>query len=279
MPFARGSSTSPEQLPTRDGGEPPPIVPRDRHGRPVPVRVSRDLFAWADAESAPRRGIFPPSRHDVGLAGTLLVAGIAWGAALRFADSLPVDFGFLLFALQFGVGLVFVIGLVYRLLFRGFNVDRVAIVAALVVVGATLGLGSGPTVAPAITVAGTYTYAQTLPAGPPGGGALACEWAKGRWRIGVLTTTAPVGGLPTPHVLTVDFLDRHVELTDGLTSTLLALGDPAVAPPPGETERGPGDRTGAIALDLLQVNLAAGSSAVDEVRGIFRWTCPVPPPG
>ena len=119
-------------------------MPRDRLGRPVPVRVSHDLFAWADAESTPRRGIFPPTRHDLGLAGSLLVAGIAWGAALRFADSRPVDFGFLLFVLQFGVGLIFVISLVSQLLFRGFNVDRVAIVAVLVIGGATLGFGTGP---------------------------------------------------------------------------------------------------------------------------------------
>jgi hypothetical protein len=42
---------------------------------------------------------------------------------------------------------------------------------------------------------------------------------------------------------------------------------------------GAGDRTGAIALDLLQVNLASGPSDVEEVRGIFRWACPGPPPG
>jgi len=254
-------------------------VPRDRRGRPVPVNVSRDLFAWADAESAPRRGIYPPTRHDLGVAATLLIAGIAWGAALRFAGSLPVDFGFLLFVLQFGVGLVFVIGLVSQLLFRGFNVDRVGIAAALVLGGATLGLGTGPTVAPAVTVAGTYTYVLTLPAAPGGGGILACEWAAGRWRIGLLTTTTPIGGLPTPHVLSVDFLDRQVQLTDGATSTLLALGDAAVSPPPDETARGAGDRTGAIALDLLQANLASGSPDVEEVRGVFRWTCPGPPPG
>jgi hypothetical protein len=254
-------------------------VPRDRGGRPVPVTVSRDLFAWADAESAPRRGILPPTRHDLGLAGSLLVAGIAWGAALRFAGSLPVDFGFLLFVLQFGVGITFVIGLVFQLLFRGFNVDRIAIVAVLVLGGATVGLGTGPTVAPAVTVVGTYTFVQTLPAAPAGGGTLACEWAEGRWRIGLLTTTTPIDGLPTPHTLSVDLLNRRVQLTDGATSTLLALGDAAVAPPPGETARGAGDRAGAIALDLLQVNLTSGSSDVDEVRGIFRWTCPGPPPG
>jgi hypothetical protein len=60
---------------------------------------------------------------------------------------------------------------------------------------------------------------------------------------------------------------------------LLALGDAAVAPPPDETACGAGDRTGAIALDLLQVNLASGPSEVNEVRGTFRWTCPGPPPG
>ncbi len=250
-----------------------------RSPNPREPTPTRDLFAWADAESAPRRGIFPPTRHDVGLAGTLLVAGIGWGAALRFADSLPVDFGFLLFVLQFGVGIVLVIGLLFQLLFRGFNVDRVAIVAALVLGGAAVGLGTGPTVAPAVTVAGTYAYAQTLPAAPAGGGVLACEWAAGRWRIGLLTTTTPIGGLPTPHVLSVDLLNHRVQLTDGATSTLLALGDAAVAPPPGETARGAGDRTGAIALDLLQVNLASGSSDVEEVRGVFRWTCPGPPPG
>lgn len=93
----------------------------------------------------------------------------------------------------------------------------------------------------------------------------------------MLTTTSPIGGLPTAHVLTANLLSRQVQLTDGASSTLLAVGDAAVAPPPDETARGAGDRTGAIAIDLLQVNLAAGSSEVDEVRGTFRWTCPGPP--
>ncbi len=209
----------------------------------------------------------------------LFLSGIAWGAALRFAGSLPVDFGFLLFLLQFGLGIVFVIGLVIQLLFHGFHVDRVLIVAALVFGGGAVGLGTGPTVAPALTVAGTYTFAPTLPAGRPSAGVLSCEWANGRWRIGLLTTVTPVGGLPTPHILSVDFLSRQVELADGASSTLLALGDAAVAPPPGETARGPGDRTGAIEVDVLQVNLASGSSEVNEVRGTFRWTCPGPPAG
>jgi hypothetical protein len=106
---------------------------------------------------------------------------------------------------------------------------------------------------------------------------LACAWANGRWRIGILTTTTPVSGLPTPHVLTVNLLSRQVQLSDGASSTLLADGDSAVQPPPGETARGAGDRTGAIAIDVLQVNLAAGPSDVNEVRGTFRWTCPGPP--
>ena len=196
---------------------------------------------------------------------------------MRFAGSLPIDFGFLLFLLQFGLGLVFVIGLVLLLIFRGFNVDRVVIVGGIVLGGATLGLGIGPTVAPAVTVAGTYTYAPALPAAPASTGALACEWANGRWRVGLLTTTTPISGLPTAHVLTANLLSHQVQLTDGARSTLLAVGDAAVAPPRDETARGPGDRAGAISIDLLQVNLAAGSSEINEVRGTFRWTCPGPP--
>jgi hypothetical protein len=265
MPLLR-RSPNPRQPPARGHEEPPPILPTDP-------------LAWSDADSAPRRGIFPPTRRDLGVAGSLLVVGIAWGAALRFAESLPVDFGFVLFLLQFGVGLVLVISLVFQLLFRGFNVDRVAIVAGLVLGGSTLGLATGPTVAPTVTVAGTYTFAQTMPAGRASGGALGCEWAKGRWRVGLLTTTTPIDGLPTPHILSANLLSHEVELTDGASSTLLALGDAAVAPPPDEAARGAGDRTGAIALDLLQVNLASGPSEVNEVRGTFRWTCPGPPPG
>jgi hypothetical protein len=233
----------------------------------------------AEVEVAPGRRIFPPTRRDLATAAALLVAGIAWGAALRFAGSLPVDFGFLLFLLQFGVGIVFVTGLVFQLLFRGFNVDRVVIVAALVLGGGAVGLGTGPTVAPAVTVAGTYTFAPTQPPVRASEGALSCEWASGRWRIGALTTVTPITGLPTPHTLSASFLTRRVELADGASSTLLALGDAAVAPPPDEAARGAGDRTGAIAVDLLQVNLASGPTEVNEVRGTFRWTCPGPPPG
>lgn len=274
MPSLRPSLNPRDQPPKRGHGEPPPIVPRDGRGRPIPPI---DPLGWSDAESAPRRGVFPPTRRDLAIAGVLLVGGIAWGASMRFAQSLPIDFGFLVFLLQVGVGFVFVIGLVLLLLFRGFNVDRVVIVGGLVLGGATLGLGIGPTVAPAVTVAGTYTYVPTLPAAPTSEGDLACEWAKGRWRVGLLTTTTPIGGLPTAHVLTANLLSRQVQLADGASSTLLAVGDPAVAPPPDETARGAGDRTGAIAIDLLQVNFAAGSSEVNEVRGTFRWTCPGPP--
>jgi hypothetical protein len=240
-----------------------------------------DPLGWSEIEAAAatRRGILPPTRHDIGTAAVLLLSGIAWGAALRFAESLPVDFGFLLFLLQFGLGLVFVIGLIVQLLFRGFQVDRVVIVAALVLGGGAFGLGTGPTVAPAVTVAGTYTFAPSLPAIRESQGGLSCEWASGRWRIGLLTTITPIVGLPTPHILNANFLSRRVELTDGVSSTLLALGDAAIAPPPGEAARGAGDRTGVIALDLLQVNLASGPSEVNEVRGTFRWTCPGPPPG
>ena len=209
----------------------------------------RDPLAWSDQEAEPRRPLLPPTRRDVATAAALLVAGIAWGAALAFTESLPVDFGFLVFVLQLGVGLVFIITLVHRLLFRGFHV----------------------------TVVGSYTFTPSLPAVPATQGALACEWANGRWRIGILTTTTPISGLPTPHVLTVNLLDRQVQLSDGASSTLLAEGDSAVQPPPGETARGAGDRTGAIAIDVLQVNLAAGPSEVNEVRGTFRWTCPGPP--
>ena len=237
----------------------------------------RDPLAWSDQEAEPRRPLLPPTRRDVATAAALLVAGIAWGAALAFTESLPVDFGFLVFVLQLGVGLAFILTLVHRLLFRGFHVDRVVIVAALVVGGGALGMVAGPTVPPAVPVVGSYTFTPSLPAAPATQGALACEWANGRWRIGVLTTTTPISGLPTPHTLTVNLLDRQVQLSDGASSTLLAEGDSAVQPPPGETARGAGDRTGAIAIDVLQVNLAAGPSEVNEVRGTFRWTCPGPP--
>ncbi len=266
-------------MPSRPPAPDPRARPRFGSPRSRPPIAPTDPLGWSEVEAQPRRGLFPPTRRDYATAGILLVAGIAWGAALRFAGSLPVDFGFLLFLLQFGVGIVFVIGLIFQLLFRGFMVDRVLIVAALVLGGGALGLGTGPTVAPAVTVAGTYTFAPTLPAVEASGGALSCEWASGRWRIGLLTTVTPIVGLPTPHVLTVDFLSRKTQLADGASSTLLALGDGAVAPPPDDTGRGAGDRTGAIAIDVLQVNLASGPSEVDEVRGTFRWTCPGPPPG
>jgi len=140
-------------------------------------------------------------RRDVATAAALLVAGIAWGAALAFTESLPVDFGFLVFVLQLGVGLVFIITLAHRLLFRGFHVDRVVIVAALVVGGGALGMAAGPTVPPAVTVVGSYTFTPSLPAVPATQGALACEWANGRWRIGILTTTtrSRASDAPRPH--------------------------------------------------------------------------------
>lgn len=258
----------------RPGVNPRAASSTDPRGALPPV----DPLGWSDVAAAPRRAIFPPTGHDLAIAGALVVGGVAWGAALAFAQSLPSDFGFLLFVLQVGVGLVFLLSLLFQLLFRGFNVDRVAIIAVLVLGGSALGLVSGPTAAPAVTVSGSYVFTPTLPTAPASQGALACQWASGRWRIGLLTTTTPIAGLPTPHVLAVNFLQRRVELADGAASTLLAVGDAAVAPPPDETARGAGDRTGAIAIDVLQVNLASGSSEVNEVRGTFRWTCSGPPP-
>ena len=151
--------------------------PASRGQRGFPPTAPIDPLGWSEVEAGVVAGrrIFPPTRHDLATAAVLLLAGIAWGAALRFAGSLPVDFGFLLFLLQVGLGLVFVIGLVFQLLFRGFNVDRVVIVAPLVLGGSALGLGAGPIVAPAVTVAGTYSFTPTLPAVRASEGALWCE--------------------------------------------------------------------------------------------------------
>ena len=151
--------------------------PASRGQRGFPPTAPIDPLGWSEVEAVVVAGrrIFPPTRHDLATAAVLLLAGIAWGAALRFAGSLRVDFGFLLFLLQVGLGLVFVIGLVFQLLFRGFNVDRVVIVAPLVLGGSALGLGAGPIVAPAVTVAGTYSFTPTLPAVRASEGALWCE--------------------------------------------------------------------------------------------------------
>jgi len=242
---------------------PPPSPP------PAPLGLD-------DLESAPR----PPlvSRPNVGWAVGLVLAGIAWGAAVRFADSLPIDLGFLAFVLKVGVGFFFIIALILRLLFRGFEVDRVALIAFLAVGGASIGLNLGPTVASPVTVTGTFTFAPSVPVGAPAtAGALACEWASGRWKIGELTT-APVDGLPTPHRLTLDFLRKAQSLADEEGSNLVAVGNGAFTSPAGTPPRGEGDRSGTLELSLLQVGTESTPRDPNEVRARFSWECPAPPP-
>lgn len=229
-----------------------------------------------DLEEAQRRPLV--SRRSLLWAVGIVVGGIAWGAAVRLADSLPIDMGFLAFVLKIGVGFVFVIGLIIRLLFRGFEVDRVALIAVLAIGGASIGLNLGPTVVPPATVAGTFTFAPSVPGGAPTtAGALECEWASGRWRIGALRTP-PVEGLPTPHRFTLDFLRKTMSLADEAVSNLVAVGNGAFAVPPDAPPRGEGDRSGTLDLILLQVGTESTAKDPNEVRVRFRWECAGPPP-
>ena len=243
--------------------------------RPPPPPPAAPL-GQADLEQAPR----PPllTRDSVLRAVALVVGGIAWGAAVRFADSLPIDLGFLAFVV--GVGLGFIIVLVLRLVFRGFEVDRVAIVAALAIGGSSVGLNVGPTVVPAVVVAGSYSFVPSLPAGiPTAAGSLDCEWANGRWKIGLLRTTTPIEGFATAHQLTLDLLRKTMSLADGGGSTLIAVGNEAFAAPPDAPPRGEGDRSGALDLLLLLVDIDSTAADPNEVRGRFTWDRPGPPPG
>ena len=230
-----------------------------------------------DLEAQPR----PPlvTRENAMRAVALVLGGLAWGAAVRFADSLPIDLGFIAFALKVGVGLGFVLSLVLLLIFRGFEVDRVALVAACAIGGATIGLSFGPTVAAPVTVAGTFAFVPTVPPGTPSSaGAADCEWASGHWKIGALRT-APLAGLPTPHRLTLDFLRKTMSLADGDGSNLVAVGNAAFANPPDAPARGDGDRSGTLDLLLLQVGLESTPGDPNEVQGRLTWDCPGPPPG
>ena len=183
----------------------PPLTPLCDHPAHVPP-PSRSPAAGAplgvdDLEQQPRAPLV--SRHNLLWGLGIFAAGVAWGMAVAFADSLPIDLGFIAFVLKVVVGFVFVIGLVLRLLFRGFQVDRVALIAVLALGGATIGLNVGPTIVPAATVTGTFTFAPSIPAGTATtAGALECEWANGHWKIGALRTITPIEGLPTPHQLT-----------------------------------------------------------------------------
>lgn len=229
-----------------------------------------------DLENRPRPALL--SRLNLLRAALLVAGGAAWGAGVRFANSLPVDMGFLAFALEVGVGVGFTVALLVLLLFRGFDVDRVVLVAALAVGGAWLGHSFGPTVAPPVTVTGTFTFAPTYPAIAVTRGEVACEWAAGRWRIGALRTE-PLAGLATPHALTVDFLRRTISLADGAGSSLLAVGHGAfvfVHPPDGPP-RGEGDASGALDTLVLQIDPASTPEDPLEVRGRFSWECPGPP--
>ena len=221
----------------------------------------------------------PPliTRANLFRAAILFGGGIAWGLAVRFADSLPVDMAFLSFALKVVGGVGFFLALILLLLFRGFEVDRVAIIAALGFGGAWIGLAVGPTVPPAVTVAGTFSFAPSAPAGlPTSAGTAECEWAAGRWRLGALRTE-PLDGLDTPHVLTVDFLRRTIRLADADGSTLLAVGADEFEPPADAAPPGDGDRTGSLDVLVLQADPASTPDDPNEVAGRLAWECPGPP--
>jgi hypothetical protein len=163
------------------------------------------------------------------------------------------------------------------LVFRGFEVDRVMIGAFAAILGAVIGLNVGPTVAPPVEVTGTYSFAPTAPAGmPPSAGPAACEWAAGRWKVGAIRA-GPLEGLATPHRLDIDFLRKTITLADGEGSTLLAVGNAAFEPPPDAPPRGPGDRSGTLDLQLLQVDGASTPDDPNEVSGRFSWECAGPP--
>ncbi len=238
---------------------PPPIPPLDADDHGEAAR--RPLATGTNA----RRAL------------AVFVGGVAWGAAVRFADSLPVDMGFWAFVLKVGVGFAFVVAILLLLLLRGFEVDRVLLGAAIAIGGATVGLTVGPTVASPVTVTGSFSFSPVLPVGAPvSEGDAACEWAAGRWKIATVGTV-PLAGLGTPHILAVDFLRRRITLADGRGSTLLAVGNAAFDPPPDAPPRGEGDRSGTLDLDLLQVDPASSPADPNEVRARFTWECPSPP--
>jgi hypothetical protein len=228
----------------------------------------------ADLEDRPRPALV--SRRNILRAALLIAGGAAWGAAVRFANSLPADMAFLAFVLEVGVGVGFVVALLLLLLLRGFEVDRVALVAVLALGGAWLGFSVGPTVAPPVTVSGTFVFEPSYPAISETRGEVVCEWAAGRWRIGALRTE-PLAGFATPHSLAVNFLGRTIALADGAGSNLIAVGHGAFVQPPDAPPRGQGDASGVLDILVLQVDPA--STPVDplEVRGRFSWECPGPP--
>ena len=203
------------------------------HRRPAPPPAAP--LGLGDLEETPR-GPLISGRNLLRAAGILLAA-IAWGAAVRLADSLPIDLGFIAFVLKVGRRL--------RLRARahplaplpGLRGGSRGAVRPPRPRRRDVGLNAGPTVVPAATVTGDFSFAPSVPAGTPAtAGALACEWANGHWKIGTLRTITPLAGLPTPHVLTIDFLRWTMSLADGKGSNLMAVGNeafvsPADAPP------------------------------------------------
>jgi hypothetical protein len=230
-----------------------------------------------ELETEPRSPLV--SRRNVVRAVAIFAGAVAWGAAVRLADSLPLNMAFIDFVLKVGVGFAFVLAIALLLLFRGFEVDRVAIVVILAFSGGYVGAAIGPTVPPAVTVTGRFTFAPTVPPGLPGTtGDVACEWANGRWSIGMLET-GPLNGFAIPHLLTVDMMRRTITLHDGGHSTLLQVGDAPFVPPPGTPPWGPGDRSGTMDMSLLQVNVESTPTDPNQVDARLTWDCPGPPPG
>ena len=217
-----------------------------------------------DLEAAPR----PPliSRRAIGRAIALFLGGIAWGAAVRLADSLPVDAGFIAFVLKVGVGFVFVLAIAPR--------------------AAVPRLRGGPR-RPGRPVRGRrgVDRAQRRPDGrlaghrrrgvllrPVGAGRPAVDGRRGRLRVGGRPLEGrgpahgPIDGFVPPPRLTIDFLRKTMSLADGDGSTLIAVGNDAFVSPPDAPPRGEGDRSGVLDLALLQVNPESTPEDPVEVR-------------
>ncbi len=142
-----------------------------------------------------------------------------------------------------------------------------------------MGVAIGPTLPAAVTVTGQFTFAPTVPTGAQAtAGDVDCEWANGRWEIGLLTT-GPIAGLGIPHLLKIDMLRRTITMNDGGHSTLLQVGDEPFVPPPGTPAWGAGNRSGTMDLSLLQVNLGSTTNDPNQVDARFTWDCPGPPAG
>jgi hypothetical protein len=233
------------------------------------------LHRAGDPGARRRRRLATRLRDSARLVLGTLVVGVLLGAGARLLLSLAVDSSGLVIVALVAAALGILIWAVWHIASNGLDPAEIGLLAVALVAGFAGGHAVGPTVAAPVTVEGSYSLDLVTPMTLHLSGRLDCTWAAGHGRLERVVPRDDIvlGGAP-PHRLAVVLIGRRIELT-APGSRLLAFGD-RFAAPEGTPTWGPGDRSGTVVLDLVQVLVPEDERMPSEATGTFSWDCPGP---